>query len=254
MECEDEDTSELWQAMPDMNVGALLDDHQPIWPERREHRGFGVLYVCRDWYKEAIATLYGRQHCFHFENPIDFLRLSHNAYQMHNNQLVKHIRIVVDLWDDPPEHAFMDPDNSNWREWQEILEEKDRGLKWHFPGLEKLEVDFESSELTSRLAQYYVDGGRETWGGDPTVHPEQPGFASFRETLKQKVRVKHAEVDGLADNRRLAIEMAREMMGLEVEYADIWRPYYSPEFAYYPGTEKRMHRPGEYLLLWDTFV
>ena len=138
--------SELWQAMPDLDVEGLMNPWR-ISKYYGDYRTLPVLYVCRDWYKAAIPLWYG-QYTFSFETPAALRFFSNNAWEMHNNEFVRDIRIVVNAWNwrecmqpggrGPYLHA------PNWLEWMEFFEEEDRCLLW--PPHTDVEVECSNEE------------------------------------------------------------------------------------------------------------
>ncbi|MCJ1244343.1 hypothetical protein MMC30_001541 [Trapelia coarctata] len=178
-------------------------DAEPVTPSEQvkaamaEIRSLSVLYVCRQMYREAIHLFYS-ENIFTFTYTKHFDVWTNTAREMGNLHSIRAVRFKI---------CCFDQWVPNWRDWQAILEDDDRGLSWCLPGLKTLIVDFKREALTGK----HADG--DPTGSRPGFTPRQESFTSIRETLRRYVRVLKGTVWGLAD-RNLAKEMQREMMGL----------------------------------------
>ncbi|MCJ1401726.1 hypothetical protein MMC11_004943 [Xylographa trunciseda] len=122
---------------------------------------------------------------------------------MHNICHIKTITIVVHLWTSQKHWQTAD-DGCKWQD----LFENNHGLRDLAPCLEQLVIDFEPSNRGKSQYYAYVDGGDT----EDDSSPRQPGFDSFRDTLKRMVRVEKVSVWNLKDHG-LEIATEKEMMG-----------------------------------------
>ncbi|MCJ1383062.1 hypothetical protein MMC17_006175 [Xylographa soralifera] len=199
----EESTSEIWQAMPDLDVNALCCDTVRI-------RQLAVLYVCRTWYEEAIPIFYANT-IFLFQHAVHLRAFSENASRMHNSQYIKKIIIVVHLWE--VRHYGRKADDGC--QWQDLFEDCD-GLHNLVPCLEELTIEFEPNVRGKSRYYCYVDGGTGYIGssGWEQFSRREPSFDDFRDALKRMVRVEKVRVLNLEDSG-LAHAMEDKMMGKE---------------------------------------
>lgn len=206
-----QDPSELLQAMPDLEVEALTVQHRGT--------GSSILLVCRQLYTEAIVHWYELNR-FHFRDPWLLEDFSDATFRMGNHQFITSLSIVIDLWDiGRTWRACPSPDL--WKHWQELFEGETngRGLRWHFPGLKRLDIDFEPWSRLRGPADFFVDG--QIHDDNHFLRFERPygrqsGFDSFADTLRRTVRVERVRVFYLHDDD-LIHDLEREMMDLALD-------------------------------------
>lgn len=198
--------------MAEIDVRALtVDERRKNAREARSKpRVLSLLYVCWQLYREVIPLIYGRNE-FRFYHPYDLTDFANNAWANGSLHLIKGLTIEVDLWGEPLRGTTGEA--SPGEDWQAWLEQEDRGLLWHFPDLEWLEIQFvEGNRHWNKGPVHYAD---EAYYGLNGHRPAADKLEDFRETLRRTVWVKQGWVSGLGYVK--AREVRAAMMGVEVE-------------------------------------